>query len=138
MSKSKRTKKDAISKFLEARQASIPASIMRSIKTKHQHETKGNPPLWLLWRVDKDKDGNPLFPTLDSVCDSAFSAVAHVGMIMDENVRRVESRSGDYPCDVYVERIPANHRFGGSLPEMQMKGYHTIRAFRKRNQLDGE
>lgn len=101
----------------------VPANLEPAITTPHEHEGKNNPPLWLIWihRVE-------MFPVLDSVADSEKSCRYHVGAILysrpDENV--------------YVERIPANHRFGSSLETWQMQSYHSVRVFRKRNQLDGE
>lgn len=104
----------------------IPAAIERSIITPHEHEGKGNKPLWLIWKVESSSTGVPYFPVLDSVCDSARSCRYHVLMILDENERRQLAWSDTLPTDVYVERIPANHRFGSSLPQWQMNSHMAI------------
>lgn len=101
----------------------------KSIVTPHEHEAKGNPPVWLIW---KRLPGG--FPELDTVCDSEWSAAVHVMMAYPPaHIRNEADRN-----EVWVERIPANHRFASSLSEAQMKGYHSVRAWRKRHQLDGD
>ena len=102
----------------------VPASLEPSITIPHDHESKGQPPLWLIWILD----GPVMFPVLDSVADSEDSCRYHVGTILYSSP----------DSNVYVERIPANHRFGSSLEEWQMQSYHSVRKFRKRNQLDGD
>ena len=101
-----------------------PKSFEPLITTPHEHESKGSPPLWLIWIIN----GAVTFPVLDSVADSEDSCRCHVGMIL----------YSDPDEDVHVERIPANHRFGSSLEDWQMKAYHSVRMFRKRHQLDGD
>ena len=100
-----------------------PLSFEPSITTPHDHESKGQPPLWLIWILQPEG-----FPVLDSVADSEDSCRGHVGMILYSAP----------DADVHVERIPANHRFGSSLEDWQMKSYHSVRMFRRRHQLDGD
>jgi len=102
----------------------ISPDMERAIRTPHQHETAGNPPLWLIW-----KRQGASFPALDSVCNRDWSAAAHVAMVLD---------GGRPDTTVVVERIPANHRFGSSLGDWQMESYHVVREMRKRNRLDGD
>ena len=102
----------------------VPASLESAITTPHDHEGKGQPPLWLIWILG----GDVMFPVLDSVADSEDSCRFHVGAILYSSPDE----------DIQVERIPANHRFGSSLEEWQMKSYHSVRRFRKRHELDGE
>jgi len=102
---------------------SIPRRFEASLTTPHSHEGEHNRPLWLIWKRPADT-----FPTLDSVCDSEESARYHLSAVLESK-----------DIEVYVERIPANHRFGNSeFSEMQMKGYHAVRVFRKCYQLDGD
>ncbi len=65
-------------------------------------------PVWHIWKQQTFRDGTVDIPRIDSVCDSANSAITHVGMIF-------EGGGTDYK--VFVERIPLNHRFGSSLVE---------------------
>ena len=106
----------------------VPASLEPAITTPHHHEGKNNPPLWLIWVMRSSSAGLRDFPALDSVANSEDMCRYHVGAVLET----------DTEVEVYVERIPANHRFGSSLEEWQMKSYHSLRTWRKRNQLDGD
>lgn len=100
----------------------------RDIQTPHEHEhSEYNKPLWLIWRMEHASNGVPYFPVLDTVCDSVESARYHVGMAMEESSRSSTT------IKVYVERIPANHRFGSSLPELQQRAHLAL--WRKREEL---
>ena len=74
--------------------------------------------MWLIWKRQSPQD----FPTLDSVCDSDWSAVAHTAMALDAR-----------GVTVVVERIPANHRFASSLGDWQMESYQAVRHFRQQH-----
>lgn len=93
----------------------IPEEIERIITTPHEHEhPERRKPLWLIWKVHKSFDGMPEFPVLDSVCDSEKSARYHY--------RSAVSSSNQ----VFVERIPANHRFASSLGEIQFDVHKAL------------
>lgn len=106
----------------------VPARYRDALDTPHDHEDDSHPPLWLVWK--RRLSG---FPELDCVCDSKWSAEAHVLMALP-----LPHVGPEDAHEVWVERVPANHRFASSLSEQQMRGYHSVRAFRKRYQLDGD
>ena len=84
----------------------------KAITTPHEDECAERRPLWL----DKAMNGMPYFPVLDSVCDSEDSAYYHVGSAVESH----------QDSEIFVERVPANHRFASSLPEWQVKIHHHI------------
>lgn len=105
----------------------VPKNLEPAITTPHEHEhPEHNRPLWLIWVVEKSlRTDVPYFPRLDTVCDTEDSCRYHIGAILEINP---ESK------DVFVERIPANHRFGSSLPELQMKSHMAIWRAREKNE----
>lgn len=88
-----------------------PDDLRRGIATPHEHETPHNKPLWIIWRMTIARDGVPDGPHIDSVCDEEQLAIAHVGMVFES----YHPSYGD--TKVFVERIPANHRFASSMAE---------------------
>lgn len=86
-----------------------PADLIEVIRRPHEHEGPNNRPLWIIWKQLTMRDGTVDVPRIDSVCDDDESAIAHVGMVFEtDNSREFK---------VFVERIPANHRFGSSIIE---------------------
>jgi hypothetical protein len=103
----------------------VTAAHKKAITTPHDHECTDRRPLWLVWRLDKAMNGMPYFPVLDSVCDSEDSAYYHVGAAVE----------GHRESEVFVERVPANHRFASSLPEWQVKiHHHIVKNFHQRDE----
>lgn len=121
---------------------------MKAIQTPHEHEhPEHNPPIWLLWKITTDSDGLRSFPVLDTVCTTEDSAIVHVYMILEERNPSVIAGAiipgGIYTVpgkdvEIFVERVPGNHRFASSLPKWQMQTYHSVRSWRRRNELDGD
>ena len=105
----------------------VPQSLEYAITTPHDHEHPSRPPLWLIWVVEIARTGVPFFPVLDSVCDTEKSARYHIGAAIETAGKGAE---------VYVERIPANHRFGSSLGDLQMKTHMAM--WKSRRELDGD
>lgn len=104
----------------------VTPALEKRIVTPHEHEGKGHPPLWVIWVVERSSITDvPYFPVLDSVCDSEDSARYHVGARLESGVKGME---------VYVERIPANHRFGSSLPELQQRSHMAAWKAREKNE----
>ena len=100
--------------------------IEKSITTPHSHEGEHNPPLWLIWSRKKGRTGLYDFPALDTVGDTEHSARYHVNAVL-ETPNTIVS----------VERIPANHRFGSSIPDLQTQTH--IALWRKRLEtVDGD
>jgi hypothetical protein len=108
----------------------IPDVIESIITTPHDHEGEHNKPLWLIWKVDRDSRTDvPYFPVLESVCDSERSARYHYLMAV----------SGFLKKEVFVERIPANHGFGSSLDDLQMKTHMAMwKARAEYNKREGD
>lgn len=102
----------------------FPEHIERSLVTPHEHEGKRNKPLWLIWKVESARTGVPYFPILDTVCDTEESARYHVAMLLDDSDRQKDVYGQE--IFVAVERIPANHRFGSSLGDLQMKTHLAL------------
>lgn len=118
------------------------AKTEKIITTRHAHEDKQskglgyNSPLWLIWTVRTYGDGVPMFPVLDTISDCEFSARYHLMMVVEESARA--KQAGD-TLDWYIERIPANHRFGSTAPELQMQTLQGFKNYWKtRKQLDGD
>ena len=105
----------------------VPQSLEDAITTPHGHESADRRPLWLIWVVTTARTGVPYFPVLDSVCDTEESARYHIGAVIE---------TGGEKSEVYVERIPANHRFGSSLEDLQMKTHMAM--WKSRKELDGD
>jgi hypothetical protein len=86
----------------------VPSHVVEIINAPHDHEGPGNKPVWIIW---KHLAGYP--PVIDTLCDTADSAVYHYGMLASEidQAKRTDLL-------VYVERIPANHRFASSLNDV--------------------
>lgn len=86
-----------------------PPDLVEIINRPHEHEgLYHNRPIWLIWTQQTFRDGTVDVPRIDTVCDSADSAIAHIGMVCESYHGTVK---------VFVERIPLNHRFGSSLTE---------------------
>ena len=105
----------------------VPRSLEDAITTPHEHESPNRRALWLVWVVTTARTGVPFFPALDSVCDSEESARYHIGAAIETGGGRTE---------VFVERIPANHRFGSSLEDLQMKTHMAM--WKSRRELNGD
>lgn len=90
----------------------VPPHVVEIIDRPHDHEGDGNKPIWIIW---KHRTGFP--PVIDTLCDTADSAVYHYGMLAGEIAQRLEATAGD-GLAVYVERVPANHRFASSLNDV--------------------
>ena len=78
----------------------LPRKLERAIRHKHDHETEGHPPLWLIWLDRLDGDGI----RLHAVCNSKLMARYGCYIILSQG-------------EVNVERIPANHGFASSIQE---------------------
>lgn len=105
----------------DLRSIPIPEDIEYALVTPHSHEhPERNKPLWLIWKtrpLGRNNGGDAHdFPRLDSVCDTDESARAHYRMAV----------YGETQAKVYVERIPANHRFASSLNDWQMEAHMAI------------
>jgi hypothetical protein len=96
----------------------VPDEIEKQISTPHEHEDADwHRPLWLVWRVRiAQRTDVPYFPELDTVCTTADSARYHIRAILFDTTQD----------RLWVERIPANHRFGSSLEELQMKTHMAM------------
>lgn len=91
----------------------VPAHVVEIIDRPHDHEGDHNKPIWIIW---KHRPGFP--PIIDTLCDTADSAVYHYGMLAGEIVQR-QGYSQTGASDVaFVERVPANHRFASSLNDV--------------------
>lgn len=101
----------------------IPKSIINSIETPHSHEGKNNKPLWIVWFIEYDNKNTPYYPAIDSIADSENSAKYHVASLLRLEYNQ-EPRQNIY-C--WVERVPANHRFGSSLEENIIKVNREIK-----------
>lgn len=130
------------------RSVPIPPAVERAITTPHDHEClklgdagsiyAGQPcnrPLWLIWKREPlGRSGQQMstemdFPRLDSVADNEASARAHYCM----------AAYGRTDIEVYVERVPANHRFASSLGEWQMQAHMALWKIRaERNKREGD
>lgn len=86
----------------------VPPHIVEVIDTPHDHEGADNKPIWIIW---KHHSGYP--PVIDTLCDTADSAVYHYGMLAAEIA---QARRAD--LSAHVERVPANHRFASSLNDV--------------------
>lgn len=95
----------------------IPVHLWKVIRTPHEHEGAENKPLWLIWKMKYiKKTGKIVGPVLDCVCDSESSAVYNTGAACEEAIMTTRDK-----IDVFVERIPANHRFASSIVTEMMK-----------------
>ena len=104
-----------------------------AITTPHPHESKGNPPLWLIWKRIKG-DEYRRYPMLDCVCNSEEMARPHIIMALE-----AETRDPPPHIIVDVERIPANHRFASSLEEWQYEAEHQRARYKQQwRNLDGD
>ena len=100
--------------FAEHRHPNDPkmsVHLAAAIETPHDHEGALNRPLWVIWKKLTMRDGRTDGPHIDTICDSLEMAYAHVYILLDEP----ETIAGNR--EVYVERIPANHRFASSMAE---------------------
>jgi hypothetical protein len=101
--------------------------IERAIATPHEHEGEGHNPLWLIWTIDRDRiTGVPYFPHLDSVCDTETSARYHFLSAATHGGKQI-----------WVERIPANHRFASSLDYHQTE-IHQAWWKQRLKKIDGD
>jgi hypothetical protein len=98
---------------------SVPSHVVEIINTPHDHEGDGNKPLWIIW---KHVEGFP--PVIDTLCDTADSAVYHYGMLASEIEQHVRLRNKG-TITVNVERVPANHRFASSINDVFTSGTFT-------------
>jgi hypothetical protein len=89
----------------------VPEHLVLAIETPHDHEGKGNRPLWIIWKQYVGRNGAVSGPQIDTVCDTLRSAYY---MLLEENARRTLH----LPVIINVERIPANHRFASSIGEV--------------------
>lgn len=94
----------------------LTPELERAIVTPHEHEGPDNPPVWIVWVVRRSpRDNSPEFPSLDSVSLTEAMARYHTRAAL-------ESPS----ATVYVERIPAHHRFGSSLGHWQIAAHQAL------------
>lgn len=84
----------------------VPDEVIEIINTPHSHEGEGNQPIWIIWCVNEG-----CAPQIDTLCDTADSAVYHYGMIAQE----IATRKFGNKRVCFVERVPANHRFASSV-----------------------
>lgn len=87
----------------------ITDDIIDIINTPHSHEGDGNQPIWIIWCVHEG-----CAPQIDTLCDTADSAVYHYSMIAQEIAASVAIRVPARRV-AFVERVPANHRFASSV-----------------------
>jgi len=57
----------------------VTDDIIEIINRPHPHEGDGNQPIWIIWSVTAG-----CAPQIDTLCDTADSAVYHYGMIAGE------------------------------------------------------
>lgn len=84
-----------------------------SLTTPHEHECKARPPLWIMWSYIIEPDGISEGPQIDSICNSEESARYHLQCMLE-----TYTTFGGNEVNLYVERIPANHRFASSMTEV--------------------
>lgn len=87
----------------------VTDDVIGVIDRPHLHEGENNKPIWIIWDV---REG--CAPQIDTLCDSADSAVYHYSMIADE-IERSRATYGKVKRTAYVERVPANHRFASTV-----------------------
>lgn len=110
----------------------VTPDIVLIINTAHDHEGDGNHPIWIIWDVRPDQP-----PQIDTLCDTADSAVYHYGAVAQE----IAQAKSIYPYrqrSVFVERVPANHRFASSISHVvfEMGCYGKVRVPRRYRQGD--
>jgi hypothetical protein len=89
----------------------VTDDVIETINKRHSHEGDGNKPIWIIWSLRAD-----CAPQIDTLCDTADSAVYHYGMIMQEIEAGVQQgRQMSKHLAAAVERVPANHRFASSI-----------------------
>jgi hypothetical protein len=86
----------------------VPDDVIETINRPHDHEGDGNKPIWIIWCVH---DGAA--PQIDTLCDTADSAVYHYGMLAQEIDAAKQMKRNKRAA--FVERVPANHRFASSV-----------------------
>lgn len=106
----------------------VPPDVVKIINTPHDHEGDGNRPIWIIWDV---KPGQP--PQIDTLCDSADSAVYHYGAVGLEIAHAKRGYPNDAQRSVFVERVPANHRFASSISHVvfEMGNYGKMKIPRR-------
>lgn len=89
----------------------VTDDVLETINKPHFHEGEGNKPIWIIWSLRAD-----CAPQIDTLCDTADSAVYHYGMIMEEiEMGAQQGRRMSKHRAAAVERVPANHRFASSI-----------------------
>ena len=86
----------------------VTDDVIETINKRHSHEGDDNKPIWIIWSVTAG-----CAPQIDTLCDTADSAVYHYGMIAGEIEQSCVS--GHNNRMAFVERVPANHRFASSV-----------------------
>jgi hypothetical protein len=87
----------------------ITDDVIEVINKPNPHEGEGNKPVWIIWDVRTD-----CAPQIDTICDTADSAVYHYSMIAGE-IDQWKTERSPVGRTAYVERVPANHRFASSV-----------------------
>ncbi len=89
----------------------VTDDVLETINKPHFHEGVDNQPIWIIWSLRAD-----CAPQIDTLCDTADSAVYHYGMVAQEiEAGTQQGRQMGKHQAVAVERVPANHRFASSI-----------------------
>lgn len=91
----------------------FPDHLEQAIVTPHEHETEGHPPLWILWKHQTGSDGIPDVPRIDCICDSERTTRYNLNAIFESYAPDIKNGL----LTIFVERIPANHRFASSMSD---------------------
>lgn len=94
----------------------IPAHLEAAIATPHAYEGPNNRPLWLIWKHEPGQDGLSDPPAIDCVCDTDDYARYCVRAILESSQAR--QSMGLPEITVWIERIPANHRFASTMADV--------------------
>ena len=105
----------------------VDAALEAAIVTAHDHEHPSRrPPLWIIWKIVTSSDGVQELPAIDCICDSEHSVRYHLYGVF-------ESYGVGNLLRVYVERVPANHRFASSLEhEFYTSALTSVRSIEDR------
>lgn len=78
----------------------LPARIEKAIHQKHEHESSGHPPLWLIWLSVPGGDGVHLHAVANSLDAARYGCF----IVLEQG-------------EVWCERVPANHGFASSIQQ---------------------
>lgn len=118
------------------RKVKFPDHLEKAIVNPHEHETAGHSPLWILWRHAVGSDGIPDVPRIDCICDSEDTTRYNLAAIFESYPSDIK----DKRMTIFVERIPANHRFASSLSEQFVDSTlsRVRKSLRSRYRRDGD